>query len=435
MTDLIRTNCEEQARGFPLVRREFLRSSLAGLLGLCLGERSTLPASAAIPSKPSRPKSCILLWMDGGPSQLETWNPKPGSANAGPTKTLKTPVEGVLISEHLPRMAERMEEVALIRSMVTREGSHDRAKYLGHTGYSPQPTIQFPSLGAMVSEEIGDREANLPQFVSILSPSYGGGFLGAEHSPFVVPNPLRKVENLTLPRGVDRERFARRLRMLDRVERRFAADHPGVEIRNHHGNYAQTVRFMNAPETSAFDLSAESESARNAYGMTEFGQGCLLARRLVETGVRFVEVSLRGWDTHQDNFTRAQKLCGELDPALDALIADLMERDLWDSTLVVWMGEFGRTPKINGNEGRDHFTRGWCALLGGCGVPGGLALGRTSEDGEQVTDRPIAIKDLLHTVLRLLDIDPAAEFLTPAKRPITLVEKGAVGIPEILGSA
>lgn len=429
MLEFNRCTCEEKGTSFD--RRSFLRSGVAGLLGACLSD-SLLHAPSWADAPTPKVKNCILLWMDGGPSQLDTFDPKPGTVNGGPTKALDTSVRGIRFSEHLPRLAERMNKLTLVRSMTSTEGSHERARYLGHTGYSPNPTLTHASLGSMVAEEIGDSASNLPQFVSVSSPSFGPGYLGAENAPFFVGNPLQKVENVELPTQVDAERFKKRLGLLDRMERRFGGTHLTGEVAKHHDTYRQTVRFMNAPELAAFDLERESQSVRNHYGMNGFGQGCLLARRLVETGVRFVEVTLRGWDTHQDNFTRVGSVCGELDPGFASLIDDLVERDLWDSTLILWMGEFGRKPDINEQEGRDHFTRGYSVLLGGGGVPEGLAIGSTSADGQEIADRPVSVPDLFHTVLSALGIDPATEFLTPSKRPITLVDEKAKGIPEVL---
>jgi hypothetical protein len=431
MNPLNETTCEEQRLRPSFDRRSFLRSTLAGTLGFCLSENlfRVFPAAA---NPKATPKNCILLWMDGGPSQMDTFNPKPGTANGGPFKALDTPIPGVQLGEHLPRLAEQMRHLTLVRSMTTKEGSHQRARYLGHTGFAPNPTLIHPSLGAMVSAEIGDREANLPQFVSIASPSFGAGYLGAENAPFIVDNPNEKVENVSLPEDVDRDRFSQRLGLLDRMEKRFAGKHHQDATLKHHSNYNQAVRFMFAPEQSAFDLGRESQALRERYGMNNFGQGCLLARRLLETGVRFVEVTLKGWDTHEDNFTRVEELCGQVDPGFSTLVEDLRERGLWDSTLVVWMGEFGRKPVINAREGRDHFTRGFSAVLGGCGLPEGYVLGSTSPDGEEIVDRPVSTADLFHTLLTTLGINPLAEYRTPSKRPITLADDTAAAIPELL---
>jgi len=428
-------NCEESQQGnaFRPSRRSFLQSSLAGMLGFTLSEDFLRHAMAA-PTSKEKPKNCSLLWMDGGPSQLETFDPKPGTANGGPTRAIPTSIPGVRISENLPQVAEQLRHLNVIRSMVTTEGSHQRAKYLGHTGYNPQPTIKHPSLGAIVSEEFGDSDFNLPNFISIGGPSFGPGYLGREHAPFVVNDPRKKLDNAVPPPSVDDTRFRSRLALLDRMERRFAASHSGSKVRDHHDAYRQAVRFMNAPEMVTFDLENEPEAVRKAYGETEFGQGCLMARRLIETGVRFVEVTLRGWDTHEDNFTRTAKLCADLDPAFATLVKELRERDLWDSTLVVWMGEFGRKPRIDARDGRGHWPSGWSVALGGGGLSEGESIGATSPDGEKAIDSPTSTGDLYHTILTGREIDPFTEYLTSLRRPITFVDEKAKGIPKLTRS-
>ncbi len=428
-------NCEEtqMTQADQPTRRSFLQSSLAGMLGFTLSEDFLRHAIAA-PAPQSKPKNCILLWMDGGPSQLETFDPKPGTRNGGPTQAIQSSIPGVQISEHLPQMAEALQHLNLIRSMVSSEGSHQRAKYLGHTGYNPQPTIQHPSLGAMVSEELGNPDFSLPQFVSINGPSFGPGYLGQEHAPFVVNNATKKIENVQPPKSVDQSRFRSRLALLDRMERRFAGNHSGSKVEDHHETYGQAVRFMNAPEMVTFDLEKEPKSVREAYGETDFGQGCLMARRLIETGVRFVEVTLRGWDTHEDNFGRTTQLCRTLDPGFATLVKELRERDLWDSTLVVWMGEFGRKPEIDSRDGRGHWTRGWNVVLGGGDLPAGREIGRMSPDGAKVLDSPVSIADLYHTLLTGLGINPFTEYMTSLRRPITYVEEKAKGIPQLTKS-
>lgn len=428
-------NCEESGRSpGPLPsRRSFLRSALAGSIGFVLSEEFLRGSAHATPAG-NPPKNCILLWMDGGPSQLETFDPKPGTKNGGPTRSIESSLPGASITEHLPRTAERFRHLNLIRSMVSTEGSHQRARYLGHTGYNPQPTITHPSLGSIVAKENGDPAFGLPRFVSIGGPSFGPGYLGQAHAPFVVVDPRKKLENASPPPSVNEGRFDSRLALLDRMERRFAASHPGSTVENHYDAYRQAVRFMNAPEMVTFDLENEPMSVREAYGETPFGMGCLMARRLVESGVRFVEVTLRGWDTHEDNFTRTTTLCQELDSGFAALVGDLRERGLWDSTLILWMGEFGRKPTIDSLDGRGHWTNGWSVVLGGAGLPEGRLIGQTSGDGEMVIDSPVAIPDLYFTLLSTLGIDPHTEFLTPARRPITFVDDRAKGIAPLMAS-
>jgi len=405
-------------------RRGFLRLGVGGLFGLMMS-RWLDPATALTGASEGRAKACILLWMNGGPSQLETFDPKPGTPNGGPTKAIATRAPGIEISEHLPRLAEVADRLAIVRSMTSREGNHQRAQYLMHTGYAPSGSLQHPSLGAWVSERLGDPKADLPSFVSISGPSVGGAFLGVQHGPFVVQNPAQPPQNIAYAPAVNVGRFQQRQAALDAMEAEFAAQTGDPRVKGRREVYAKAIRLMHSPRLKAFDLSQEPEAAKSAYGDSNFGRGCLMARRLVEAGVRFVEVVLDGWDTHQDNFGRSARLCGQLDPAMAALIRDLAERNLLDSTLVVWMGEFGRTPRINGNEGRDHYPQAWSTVLAGGGVRGGIVYGATDSDGTKVADRPVAVPDLFATIASCLGLNPGHTVMTPVGRPIAITDKGA----------
>ena len=412
-------------------RRGFLRLGVGGFLSFLMAQwLDPTPADAA--GKPAA-KACILLWMNGGPSHLDTFDPKPGAATGGPFKAINTSAEGVRICEHLPRIAEEARHLAIIRSMTSREGNHQRAQYLMHTGYAPTGTIQHPSLGAWVSEELGDTAAELPNFVSIHGPSIGAGFLGVQYNPFVVTRAGQPPDNVRLPQWVSQERFQERSRALDSLEKGFAAETGDVKVAGRRAVYAKAVRLMTSPKLRAFDLAEEPAAVKAAYGDTDFGRGCLLARRLVEAGVRFVEVVLDGWDTHQDNFTRTQRLMGTLDPAMATLLKDLRERDLLRSTLVLWMGEFGRTPVINTNDGRDHWPQVWDAVMAGGGVRGGIAYGQTDETGSRVVDKPVSVPDFFATVATLLGMDPARTYMTPIGRPIAITDHGRP-VPELIAS-
>ena len=311
--------------------------------------------------------------------------------------------------------------------MTSKEGNHDRAKYLVHTGYPPQGTVRHPAIGAIVSAEIGNPDADLPNFISLRGSVAGSGFLGVANAPFVVRDPGKKITNISYPEGVDRPRFERRLALTKSLEKRFGTDHPGEDVDARAALYDKTVRFMHSPALKAFDVETEKTALRDTYGTGEFGTGCLLARRLVEAGVKFVEVVLPGWDTHQDNFTRTQALMGQLDPGLGTLIQDLADRGMLESTLVLCMGEFGRTPKINPNDGRDHYPKAWSALIAGGGVQGGRVIGKTDATGTEVADRPVGVPDLMASICRSAGINAAKVNKTPQGRPIRIVdEKGAV---------
>lgn len=385
----------------------------------------TLQANAQAIRKAN--KSCILLWMGGGPSQLDTWDLHPESRNGGEFQPIATSAgPGVEICEHLPTVAKQMHRLNIIRSLNTREGNHERGTYLMHTGYAPNPTIVHPSFGSICSYELGPKvEIDLPHFIAINSPSTGAGFLGMSHAPFMVQNPNSEIANLRPRGGVDGNRMARRLAMLGSIEDRFAASSRGLSPQDHKAVYAKTIRMMNSQYTRAFNLAEVPDPVRDRYGRNSFGQGCLMARRLVELGVSFVEVSLGGWDNHQDIFnTLSTDLLPQLDQGMGALVEDLAQSGLLDSTLVVWMGEFGRTPRINPNAGRDHWPQGWSVVLGGAGMTGGQVIGATDTDGVEVTDRELTITDLFATMTQAMGIDPNTKYTTPLGRPYWIVEGG-----------
>jgi hypothetical protein len=411
---------------------------------------------------PQRKRSCILLWMNGGPSQIDTFDLKPGHANGGPFQEIDTNVPGIKIGEHLPKIAKHMDKMALIRSMSTKEGDHGRATYQMRTGHLPGGPIHYPTLGSLFSKELAKEGAALPNFVSIspyrfFSPAaYGPGFLGPSYAPLVVgetaqsiiPIPGQqqsnyedalKVADIDLPAGVDAERAAARARLLGEMSDDFLARRSSTASQSHRSAYQGALALMRSPDTKVFDLDDEPKELRDRYGRNLFGQGCLLARRLVEKGVPFIEVSLSnvgnltlGWDTHLNNFESVKRLSEVLDPAWSTLMEDLKDKGLLDSTLVVWMGEFGRTPKINGNKGRDHWANSWTTVLAGGGIKGGQVVGKTSEDGMTVTDRPVVAEDFLATVGVALGIDVKRENQSNVGRPIRIVEPTAKPIQEVL---
>lgn len=409
-------------------RRSFVAGGLGGLLSLAIPAwqaRAAL-ADATKGVESTKPKSCILLWMNGGPSHIDTFDPKPGTATGGSFKAIDTSAKGVKISEHLPHLAEEAKHLAIIRSMTSKEGNHDRGQYLMHTGYAPSGTLKHPSLGAWVSERLGNADFELPNFVSIRGPSVGASFLGVEHNPFTVQSPSQGVRNLPTAKDVDAGRFSRRLEGLKIVQDSFHTETRLAGVSNHDAVYAKTVRMMRSPLTKAFDVKDEPESVRRAYGDNDFGRGCLMARRLIEAGVRFVEVTLDGWDTHIDNFSAIKYLSRDLDPAMATLIRELQERGRLDDTLVVWMGEFGRTPKITAADGRDHYPTAWSTVVAGGGVRGGRAYGATDEEGAKVVHDAVTVPDYFATLATLLGMDPTYEAMSPVGRPIPISEGGKV---------
>jgi uncharacterized protein (DUF1501 family) len=371
--------------------------------------------------------ACILLFMRGGPSQFETFDPKPGKDHGGPTKAIPTAVSGIDIAEHWPQTAKVMKDIALIRSMTNKEGEHQRATYQMHTGYVPLASIKHPSLGAIVASEIAPPEFDLPHFVSVGNrfTTIGSGFLGMQYAPFVVQNAQQMPTNVELPGGVNDKRFTRRLGLLKDLEQDFADAGGAPRVEEHRAVYESARQMVLSPQLKAFDVSREKDAVRDRYGRNAFGQGCLLARRLVESGVTFVEVESNGWDTHQDNFNRVKSLADGVDPAFAALVGDLKERGMLDRTLVIWMGEFGRTPRVNPNTGRDHYPRAFNVALAGGGVRGGQVVGRTSDDGTDVKERPVTVADLFCTFCQALKINPRKENIGTLGRPIKLVDGGA----------
>lgn len=449
----------QSASDYRLSRREWLKLSAAGVVGFSVsGWLERLAAQAA--TNPERRRACILLWMAGGPSQMDTFDLKPGHANGGPYKEISTSVPGIKISEHLPKIAKHADRMAIVRSMSTKEADHGRATFLMRTGHAPGGPIQYPPLGSLVGKELDSPTAELPSFVSIapykqFSPAaYGPGFLGPTYAPLIVGDQILgpvpgqqpnydkalKVQDLDLPNGVKLETADARLGILKDLEDTFLAQRPGVSTLSHRTAYERAVRMMRSEAVKAFNLDEEPAALRDAYGKNLFGQGCLLARRLVQRGVPFVEVTLGGitgnealgWDTHLNNFENVKRLSEALDAGWATLMEDLKTNGLLDSTLVVWMGEFGRTPKINGTNGRDHFANAWSTVLAGGGIKGGQVVGKTSPDGMSVEDRPVAVPDLLATICLALGIDVKKQNMSNVGRPIKIVDGNPSPIKEVV---
>jgi hypothetical protein len=416
-----------------LSRRDLLKFSAASVLGASTSGWLNVLASRAAETG-VRTKNCILLWMDGGPSHKDTFDLRPGTEHGGPYKNIQTSVPGIEISEHFPLLARQFQRGAIIRSMSTSEGAHGRAKYYLHTGYKEGVGgLVYPSIGSIVSKELGRPDNPLPSFVSIGNRQYGSGFLGARHQPLVVNDPARGVENLRA--AVAEGQFQSRVSLLDELEQGFHRTH-GADVANaHRTTYQRAVTLMLDRGARAFDINQEPAASRQRYGTNKFGEGCLMARRLIETGVNFVEVTLGGWDTHQNNFDRVRQLSGQVDPAMSSLISDLQERGLLDSTLVIWMGDFGRTPRINQRgpvPGRDHYPRAWSSVMFGGGIRGGQVIGRTDAEAATVVERPVTTLDFMATVCRALGIDYTKMNQTQNGRPVRIVDRGANPITQLI---
>jgi hypothetical protein len=425
-------------------RRDLMKISLASAFGVSYsGWISSLARAAGT----QKQRSCILLWMPGGPSQIDTFDLKPGHKNGGPYTEIETSVPGIKISQHLPGIATHAKELAIIRSMSSKEGDHGQATHMMLTGYREQEAVRYPELGSIISKELGRPDNELPNFVSV-SPfrfgSAGAGFLGPQFAPLVVTgdsdNPQARanmsVENLLPAKGADPKRMQSRFELLDFVHSEFNSKYKGESVSAHRANYERAVRMVKSQAKSAFKLEDEPAALRDAYGRNRFGQGCLLARRLVEREVPFVEVALTtgpaNWDTHGNNFELVKQLSEVLDPAWSTLMTDLKERGLLETTLVVWMGEFGRTPTINPQNGRDHFPIAWSTVLAGGGIKGGQVYGSTDSAGMQVKENPVSVPDYLATICAALGLDHTKENITDEGRPIPIVERGHKPIPDLL---
>lgn len=405
-------------------RRRFLRSAVGGFTAFALNNQfGSLFAAQAT----RKPHAVIVLWLDGGPSHIDTFDPKPGRATGGEFRTIETAIRGVSFSEHLPRTAAMARDLTLIRSLQTVESDHTRGTYLMHTGYSPEASLVHPSIGSVVSLEKSNG-TGLPNYVVLgqmnTAPTVGRspGFLNQEHAPFAITDPTKPGEVLAVlnPEVIRRSRLAKRL------DQRFVSRHDSLNIVKRNRYFGLAEQLRGTAFEDALDLSSEAEETLNLYvgdnfnkvlnvpgnqsSGESFGYGCLLARRLIERGVRFVEVGLNGWDTHQDNFATTRTLCQVLDPAFHGLVQDLKRRGMMDSTLVVCMGEFGRTPEITDGKGRGHWSDAFSVALAGGPVPGGTVVGETDRDGAEVRQDPVTVPELFALIYRFMGIDPEKRF-------------------------
>ncbi|MEM0926232.1 MAG: DUF1501 domain-containing protein [Planctomycetota bacterium] len=370
-------------------------------------------------------KSAIMLWMGGGPPTIDLWDLKPGAPTGGPFQPISTTGD-MQICEHLPMVAKQMHNLSIVRSMSTREADHNRGRYYMHTGFVPNPNIEHPSYGSVISHELISQRPSLeiPPFVSIGGASAGPGFLGMAWAPFAVTSSGR-IRNLEMK--LEDSRLLQRMMALQEIESGFAkktGDVPAIE----HGKVLdKTYKLMTSSQMDAFRVETEDDKVKERYGENGFGQGCLLARRLVESGVPFVEVDLGGWDLHNNvHQTLADTKLPQLDRAMSALVEDLEQRGLLQDTAIIWMGEFGRTPRINPNAGRDHWARSWSCVVGGAGIKGGLAIGETSSDGTAVESEPFTSEDLMATVCNGLDINLDTTFMSKNRRPMKIANGGKV---------
>ena len=428
-------------------RRDFFNGAALATAGFGMSHWFPDLAQAAGAQARRDGKHCILLWMSGGPSQTDTWDMKPKHDNGGEFKEIQTAAPGLRFSEHFPELSKQANRLAVVRGLNTAEGDHGRGTYLMRTGHAPMGPADYPSIGATLGKQLGQTSIALPGFVSVgpyrifNQDAFGSGFLGPRYGPLIVGAsdvnymqvqngsfPELRVDAIDRPASVTEPRMQQRLKLMQRLQTGFLTSHREGAAKSHAAIYDSAISLMKSEDARAFDLSEESDDTRSRYGATMFGQGCLLARRLVERGVAFVEVSLGtsaggiGWDTHSDNFNAVQQLSLELDRGWSALMSELDQRGLLDSTTILCIGEFGRTPRINNSNGRDHFPAAWSCVFSGGGIRGGGAYGKTSDDGMEVVEGEVGAEDIQATLVKALGIDPGRTQITPDGRPIAISE-------------
>jgi hypothetical protein len=398
-------------------RRAFLAAGGLSALGWLTPLGTVLARAAEKDRAPA--KSVVVLWLGGGPSQLETFDPKPGTDIAAGTKAINTAAKGVQLAAGLEQLADQMAHVSLVRSLWSKEGDHERGTYTLKTGFRPDPTITHPSLGAIVCHDLPGTGVEIPRHVSIMPTEWParGGVLGAEYDAFKVYDPAEKVPDTTP--NVPNDRFEQRLEDLKVVEDAFAQGRgKRVGATGHKDTMERARRMMTSDQLKAFDVSRESEAVRKEYGNSPFGRGCLAARRLLEVGVRCVEVTLSGWDSHANNHEITTRLKGTLDPAFSALLRDLHKRDTFKDTVVLCVGEFGRTPQVNALGGRDHWPHNFTAALAGGGLKGGVVVGESDPAGGKEPKDKQAAANLHATVLKVLGIDHEKTLRGPLGRTV-----------------
>ncbi len=378
-------------------------------------------------------KHVMLLWLAGGASQLETWDPKPGRPTGGPYRAIPTSVPGVHISQLLPKMATRMQNVALVRSLNTKNGDHGGGAALMETGKKMEAGVPYPDLGAMLARELGRADSQVPDYVSMYTSSEGrrkgtAGFFGSRYAPMfldkgMMPDNLHRLEAMV---DLDHQE---RSDLRDLLSKRFVRDRHSASLDSHNSAY-QRVRGLMASE-ELFDIEREPQSMRDKYGPTQFAEQVLVGRRLIEAGVPFVKVARAWWDSHGQNFETHLELVTELDHVMSTLIDDLKDRGLLEKTLIITLAEFGRTPSINPSLGRDHFASAWSSSLTGCGIQGGAVWGKTDDDGKTVADGEVGAAELFATIFKALGIDPHKEYMLGG-RPIPLTDPGTKPITPLL---
>ena len=430
-------------------RRVFLNSTANAVAG-AVAMDSVLPRLARAANR-QKSRHVILLWMGGGPSQIDTWDLKPRHENGGEFSETSTNVAGVKFSEHFMKLAQHADKLAIVRSLNSKEGDHERGSYFLQTGQKLGGPMRHPALRSLLSQQLADEASSLPPLVTINGSKFlsfkpiGPEFLGPRYQPLLVSQvstgvPTGEDLHLGTPAdftvaslqrsdGIDDARWERRMELWSAIQGDFLSGRQDEGLRSHRETYLNAVDLMSSQESKAFGLESEPLELRARYGVGAFGQGCLLARRLVEAGVACIQVTLSNstiggstWDSHSQNFPSVRNLSRELDAGFATLLEDLESRGLLDHTTIVCMGEFGRTPKINATAGRDHFPRAFSGVIAGGGVSGGQVYGQTSEDGMTIIDSPVSIPDWLATICSAAGVNPRDTVTDDSGRPIPIVD-------------
>ncbi len=430
----------------PVSRRGLIKSTLAASLGYALG-RNFIPSAWAADDKPAggaksaaaasgysaakgRAKNVILMWMSGGPSHLDTFDPKPGTKQAGGVNAIEA-APGMQLSEKLPKLAQQGRHLCVLRGMASKEGDHNNATHLLHTGYREQAGVTFPSIGSIVCAEAKDGpRSELPSYVALNGGGGGPGFLGAAYAPFSIGagSPIPDLKSPVAERLIDSRRA-----LLDKLDRNYAQQTGAPLALEHRETYERAVKLSRSPLASLFDIRGE-EKRLSSYGDSSFAKACVVARSLIaKGGVRFVEINQGGWDTHQQNDEATKTLCESIDQPFARLVEDLAADGLLQSTLIIWMGEFGRTPNINANAGRDHYPRCFSACLAGGGVKGGQVVGKSNATGSEPDGAAITVHDLFASICDACGIDATKIRDSADGRPIQIVDRGAKPVPGIFG--
>ncbi len=404
-------------------------------IGLGASAAAGLAAKFPVPyalgqARPAKAKACILLWTQGAQSQIDTWDPKPGTETGGPFREIETASPDIRICEHLPRTARQMDKASVIRTLNSKDPNHDTASYYLHTSYRRLGDLQHPHVGSVILEELGPGKTDLPGCIVVGGdPPAGAAYLPAERSPVVfdrLDNPTQDIvrhkegSHFYIPMS----RLERRWQMLRRFEDGWNKKHDDPRVESRRQMYERAWKVLSSSSLKAFDIDNEPGDVRRAYGASPLGRAVLMSRRLVQAGIRFVEVMHGTWDTHSENFTGHQRLLGELDLAYAALLEDLAKTNLLSETLVVLMGEFGRTPRVNAAKGRDHWTRCWSAVLAGGGIAGGRVVGKTDRAGMEIAERPVSVSDLYATIYQCLGVDPDKQYTSASGRPVKILDGG-----------